>query len=98
MPCGGIYPIKGTWVEGVPRDESKPEHRCWTCGRLGALHFCDEWDTFIHARCAILFLQTDEGECVISHGHVVELDFSVEGVNDANTDQTTEVGSNPDNQ
>ena len=80
MPCGGIYPISNTWLEaaGINRDESKPEHRCWTCNGKGAKHFCDEWDCYIHARCAIKFLSTPEGECVINHGHEVVLNFSAE--------------------
>jgi hypothetical protein len=76
MPCGGIYPITGTWVEPLTRDQT--DVRCWTCGKEGALHFCDEWDCYIHARCAVLFLQTEEGQCVILHGHTVTLDFSLE--------------------
>jgi hypothetical protein len=81
MPCGGIYPIKGTWVEPIAaqRDESKPEQRCWVCGKGNTAHFCDEWDCYIHARCAVQFLQSEEGQCVIDHGHEVHLNFSIEG-------------------
>jgi len=78
MPCGGIYPVKGTWVEKLKRDERKPEQRCWVCQQPGAMHFCDEWDCYIHARCAIPFLQSDEGKIVIGHRHTVILDFSAE--------------------
>lgn len=78
MPCGGIYPIKGTWLEKYLRDESKPESRCWVCQGEGASHFCDEWDCYIHARCVGSFLQTEEGYCLALHGHTVQLDFSCE--------------------
>ena len=78
MPCGGIYPIANTWIESFPKDETKPEHCCWMCGKGGCEHFCDEWDTFIHARCALAFLATEEGQIIIKHEHQVLLDFSKE--------------------
>jgi hypothetical protein len=76
MPCGGIYPIRQLDPEIRPIFEA--HDRCWVCNKGGAKHFCDEWDTHIHARCVPKFLQTDEGECVILHGHEVFLDFSLE--------------------
>jgi hypothetical protein len=42
------------------------------------MHFCHEWDTFIHARCVPRFLASDEGQIVIEHKHTVLLDFSIE--------------------
>jgi hypothetical protein len=51
---------------------------CWVCGRGGRKHFCHEWDTYIHARCVPQFLLSEEGQCVIEHGHEVRLDFSLE--------------------
>ena len=74
MPCGGIYPIKGSWVEKVHQDKTP----CWVCMEAGCTHFCDEWDTPLHARCVLAFLQTEEGKCVIEHGHLVQIDYSVE--------------------
>lgn len=76
MPCGGIYPIKQLAPDIRPIFE-KP-FPCWVCGKLDAKHFCDEWDTPIHARCVPSFLQTEEGQIVIGHGHEIWLDFSIE--------------------
>ena len=74
MPCGGIYPIKGSWVEKVPGKW----HKCWVCGKPNCTHFCDEWDTPLHARCVITFLQSEEGKLMIEHGHLVQIDYGVE--------------------
>jgi len=40
----------------------------------------DEWDTFIHARCALRELSNPDSDThiVIEHGHSVELNFSLE--------------------
>lgn len=54
------------------------------------MHFCHEWDTYIHARCVPVFLQTDEGQIVIDHGHEVILDFSLEEP-DGNHNQSGDV-------
>lgn len=62
MPCGGIYP-------GGPCGLT--DHPCWVCGEKGCDLFCDEWDTPIHSRCVPDFLETDEGKCVLHHGHEV---------------------------
>ena len=51
---------------------------CWVCNKRGAMHFCDEWDTFIHARCVPMFIQTEEGQILIHHKHAVILDFNLE--------------------
>lgn len=54
--------------------------RCYHCGEKGALHFCYEWDCFIHAVCALHWLaDTQEGRIVLKHGHMVRLDFKLEG-------------------
>ena len=66
MPCGGITPC-------APDD-----YPCWVCEKPGAQHFCIEWDTPIHARCVLEFLTDMEGQIVISHGHTITLDFSLE--------------------
>ena len=74
MPCGGIYPIKGSMIEPY----HKPEHPCWVCGKPDCTHFCEEWDTPMHAHCVAAFLLTEEGQCVIGHGHTVVVDYSLE--------------------
>jgi hypothetical protein len=56
MPCGGIWPA----MSG---------HPCWVCGEIGCDLFCEEWDTPLHKRCLGAFLKTEEGQCVIEHGH-----------------------------
>ena len=65
MPCGGIH----TYYDIGPG-------RCFLCGKDGADHFCEEWDCMLHAHCVVPFLDTDEGKCVIHHGHRVEIDFN----------------------
>jgi hypothetical protein len=66
MPCGGIHPI-------VPVKHKNS--RCWQCGLTGAVkpldHWCEEWDTLIHRDCIPAFLVSDEGQCVLDHGHEV---------------------------
>lgn len=81
MPCGGIYPYSPL-DRGRSIDEPSHTGECWVCGKDGAQHFCDEWDTYIHARCVPAFLQTREGELVIEHGHDVYLKFDVESEKD----------------
>ena len=80
MPCGGIYPVPGSWVADLPKPPNSKPTRCWQCHKSEPTpeHFCDEWDTFIHARCVAAFLQGEEGKIVISHEHSVLLDFSLE--------------------
>jgi hypothetical protein len=66
MPCGGIGPTDG-------------KGECtFMCGKPDAVHFMYEWDTYIHARCVMGFLSTQEGQILITHGHTVTLDFSLE--------------------
>lgn len=71
MPCGGIYPIKGSWVEKYLTPEKA---RCYVCGKGGTDHFCDEWDTDIHYECVPAFLNSEDGKVVISHGHSIYLE------------------------
>lgn len=79
MPCGGIEPIKNDNLGTIHEHLSPNEGGCWVCSRGGAMHMCHEWDTYIHARCALTFLlTTDEGKCVVEHKHAVYLDFSIE--------------------
>jgi hypothetical protein len=60
MPCGGIYPARDV-----------AEHRCWHCGKIGCDHFVMEWDCAIHGECIEAFLETEEGDVVLSHKHEV---------------------------
>lgn len=96
MPCGGIFPgAPGMTVEQVLKAAEMARKdgnnwTCWVCQENGALHFLEEFDSFIHARCAIKFLagglKVNEGldgadleaGIVIQHGHEVILDFSLE--------------------
>ncbi len=67
MPCGGIYPIKGLWIEKfIPKDSP-----CWVCQKPGVTHFCDEWDTGLHLECIDKFMESAEGKIVAEHGHEV---------------------------
>lgn len=72
MPCGGIYPIAGTWVEPYYNAED-PHSRCLWCGKGEPKpdHFCDEWDCFLHGECIEEFLKGDEGKIVLIYGHQV---------------------------
>ena len=67
MPCGGIYPIKGSWAEAF----MKPEMPCWQCNKGGCDLFCMEWDAVLHSTCVPAFLETDDGKIVLNHGHAV---------------------------
>jgi len=67
-------PTKNSVVRYVAVDDNK----CCLCRKPGALHFVEEWDDFIHARCVPDYLHTDDGRCIIEHGHDVYLDFSLE--------------------
>lgn len=63
MPCGGIYP-----VADVPT-----KYRCWECNKPGCDHAVEEWDSFLHERCVLAFLRTDEGQVVIEHKHLIQI-------------------------
>ena len=79
MPCGGIYPLVGDYATGpLGKEVVERDHPCWVCKRRNCKHFCDEWDTTLHARCALDFLNDEEGQMVISHEHQVVLDFSLD--------------------
>jgi len=78
MPCGGIHPIDNDQLGTIREHLDSTQGGCWVCSRGGAMHFCHEWDTFIHARCVPRFLATDEGQIVIDHKHTILLDFSIE--------------------
>jgi len=78
MPCGGIVPVQGSWIEdsinaalGAPTDPESSD--CFLCGKpiTADMHFCEEWDALLHMECVEPFLKTDEGKVVIAHGHPV---------------------------
>lgn len=71
MPCGGIFPIKGSWVDRTLQQMSNQATRCWQCGELGGDHFVEEWDSAIHGVCVLEFLKTEEGKVVLNHQHPV---------------------------
>ena len=71
MPCGGIFPIKGSYVERY----YDPKHKCWICNKPKCTHFCEEWDCGLHVDCAVKFLTTEEGILMREHGHLVQIDF-----------------------
>ncbi len=58
MPCGGIYPYSDTW-------------KCWICQVKDTNLFCHEWDMPICIDCLPKFLESDEGRCMLNHGHGV---------------------------
>lgn len=79
MPCGGII----ICTDGPGELGEKcvpPSGGCWVCGEGGCRHFLIEWDTYIHARCAVKAMNDPESEVamVISHQHDICLDFSLE--------------------
>lgn len=65
MPCGGIYPIEAS------------DHPCWACNKPGANHELIEWDAVIHGACVRDFLKTDEGQIVVRHQHLIQIDNEV---------------------
>ena len=79
---GGIHPIKGKSVayRHGPSPSLMPatQRVCCVCGEDDAQHFCDENKEYIHARCALKYLQTEQGKIIIEHGHTVRLDFRAE--------------------
>jgi len=62
MPCGGIYPIRGIHLR----------YTCLFCGKPNTDHWCEEWDAPLHADCIVPFLETEEGQVVLYHGHHVQ--------------------------
>ena len=79
MPCGGIYPMLPA-VGNVTEELLLIDGGCWVCSKGGCFHFMEEWDTLIHARCAVKALADPSSDTylVVTHGHEVILDFSLE--------------------
>lgn len=78
MPCDGIYP----GAPGMEHDDPRlQKFDCWVCSKQGCHHFVGEWDSAIHARCAITWLADKdniEAQIIVRHNHQVMLDFSLE--------------------
>jgi hypothetical protein len=71
---GGIHPIKGKSTSLVPA----AQRICCVCEEGDARHFCYENKKYIHARCALQYLRTEQGKVIVDHGHTVRLDFRAE--------------------
>ncbi len=61
MPSGGIEPFNRSKDDPKTvmtiKDKLDPGHGgCWVCHRGGAFHMLHEWDSWIHARCAVTYL------------------------------------------
>jgi hypothetical protein len=63
MPCGGIFPV---YTNGAVIDEP-----CWFCNKRGCDLMCMEWDSVIHSGCVPKFLESEEGQIILNHGHQV---------------------------
>ena len=88
MPCGGIFPIVGSWVEGVaPADLD--ERTCWICAGGRSDLYCEEWDCYLHRRCLGRFLVTEEGALVLTHQHLI---YVPEGDEEAEVTMGIEAG------
>lgn len=70
MPCGGIFPIKDSFVEPYLKD-----YLCGTCNKNLATHYCEEWDNALCKDCIEPFLKSEEGLIMLQHGHEVILDY-----------------------
>ena len=73
--CGGIIPIRGT-AKGIRKPAAA--RICFVCHKDDARHFYYEGDAYIHAQCAIKFLQTEEAQVIVDHKHTVTLNFKHE--------------------
>ena len=77
MPCGGIYPIKGSWVER----HSAGGLRCYHCDKSFPTPelWVEEWDAPIHKACVEEFLKTPEGQVIVDHEHEIILNEGGKG-------------------
>ena len=68
MPCGGIYPIKDSWVEPYCNIGD-----CFQCNKQTDVNdlWVEEWDAPIHKNCVDDFLKTEEGKIILDHKHEV---------------------------
>ena len=79
MPCGGIYPIKGSWVDEFGGKNALCFYCTSPCGENDL--WVEEWDAPLHRSCLAEFLSTDEGKVVIEHGHdIIQTSEEVPGL------------------
>jgi hypothetical protein len=77
MACGGIYPWYSGEAKEMELQKVEAIHRnCWFCHQNNGKHYVEEYQSFIHARCAVEFLTIDD--VVVEHGHQVLLDFALD--------------------
>jgi hypothetical protein len=69
MPCGGIYPINGSWLANT----GTQKYPCFHCNKPDCDLWCEEWDAPIHSACVSEFLTGPEGQIVLAHGHKVTI-------------------------
>lgn len=71
MPCGGIFPSKGSWTEPY----FNPNFPCGYCGNpiadINEELFVLEWDDVIHKKCLEGYKTTKEYNIIEQHGHTV---------------------------
>lgn len=74
MPCGGIYPISGSWVEPIEAQSVAPL-RCFHCDKSNPKPelWCEEWDSGLHRECVPAFLMTHDGKLIMEHGHLIHI-------------------------
>lgn len=67
-PCGGIYPIKDSWLEPLVSCGE-----CFLCNLDTNTTdlWIEEWDAPLHRNCLETFMKTEEGQIIIKHGHSV---------------------------
>lgn len=88
MPCGGIVALAVMLVHDGPPERGRTRFGCWKCNKpVHATKqapkdipkeqlcdcFCIEWDAALHSECVPAFLESEEGQCVLEHGHQVEV-------------------------
>jgi hypothetical protein len=73
MPCGGIYPISGSWVESIEKPNIAPLLWCLHCNKPEPRpdFWCEEWDGGLHRDCIPAYLMGAEGRIIMDHGHMV---------------------------
>lgn len=77
MPCGGVYT-----VTPLTKIESEWDI-CVYCNKFKRNgktpnHYVEEWDGFmLHGECVLPWLETDDGQVVMIHEHLVQVDGEV---------------------